>query len=168
MTPSPKKNSALSRRLKQIEKELSLVSHDVKVMSKAVKRPGAGLPPAAQLRSQRRSDALVSPPTAAPGPATPKAGPGAASGELFHRIPTPSAGNSLPPVAATAPIREEQVFEKERAKFERDHRFASYFVSGSVDGIQPLRQERRVQRIKAIFMVVVLLIVLIFVLRLIL
>jgi hypothetical protein len=164
MTSSPKKNSALSRRLKQIEKELSLVSHDVKVMSKAVRRPEAGLPPTAQLRSQLKSGVSLPPPQVQ---ATPKTTPGAASGELFPRVSTP-ADNSPPPLTAAAPIREEQVFEKERAKLERDHRFASYLVSGSVDGIQPLRQERRVQRIKAIFMVVVLLIVLVFVIRLIL
>ena len=36
-----------------------------------------------------------------------------------------------------------------------DPRFANYFVTGSLHSVRPLRQERRVQRNKAIFMLVV-------------
>ena len=65
-----------------------------------------------------------------------------------------------PPQSAPTPRqeREEQVV-RERAKRIRDDRFASYFA-GSFEGMRPLRHERRIQRNKAILMIVFVLLVL--------
>ena len=73
------------------------------------------------------------------------------SGDLF--------ATSFQP-AGTKTENDEQLSAQERGKLERNQRFANYFISGSVDGIRPLRGERRIQRNKAIAMVLFVAIIL--------
>ena len=166
-----KKESALERRLNQVKKDLALVNGDVKAMSKAV-READGVLVRPKLRSvpSREEPAASKPP--APAVAIPRQEPRPPSDELFPELGSgakaKSSSFSAPPAAAQEPMSGAGEFAGvERSKMEKNKRFANYFVSGGMDGIRPLRQERTVQRNKAIAMVVFVVLVLIWVLYLI-
>jgi len=146
------KDSPLKRRLEDLERELSAVNREVKSLTKDIGR-GVARPsrqPPARPGSQTQGEARGNNYT----------------GELFGSADRTSGRKSeeASPLSSEAV---ERLSSQERAKLERNPRFANYFVSGSVDGIRPLRHERRIQRNKAITMIIVVLLVLLGVLYLI-
>jgi hypothetical protein len=159
-----KKESALERRLKQVKKDLELVSSDVKAMNKAV-READGVWVRPKLRSEQ-----VPPPEETPAPMTPPAPESSlarpvsklSSNELFpefspgSRVKAPT-GTALGSASVQGP---DELARGGRGRLQKNKRFANYFVGASLDGIQPLRQERTVQRNKAIFMIVLVLFIL--------
>jgi hypothetical protein len=155
---SSSKKTALERRLKELQKESELVRGDIKLLNRVVKNPG-GFARIPKLRSEReakpipppvREDPVSREPAEAP---EPPAGP---HDDLFGFVPKPELGRSggRPPAAADAGAGA-------RSKVvSKDERFANYFSSGGfLGGPRPLKQERNVQRNKAVFMIVVVIVV---------
>lgn len=144
-----RKKSPLENRLRELEKEADIIRQDMKVLSRAMKKPDqlAALP---RLKSHRiapppRQIPHVAPP-AVPSPERPAAAP---PGDLFPESPVASPPpRELPTVGETAS-------ERPRSHMSRDERFRNYFGHGSFLPARPLKQERRVQRNKAIFVLVV-------------
>jgi hypothetical protein len=143
MRDGSKKDSALDRRLREIEDEIHAVRRNVKVHLRTLKKADAAMiphgvrPPAAPADTRRPAISRGSPheETAAP----------------------PAGGGALTGAGAE---RGAVWTEKEVTKPDADRRFANYFVSGNLDSVRPLRQERRLWRNKAIAMVVIVLLVL--------
>jgi hypothetical protein len=139
-----RKNSRLQARIEELQRELDHVESNIEQLDQAVNTPDreSALRRVRRIteRQVRREDDLPRPPlkpepTPAFAPVVPAAeGPlGATMGEG-------------PEVGVTRPVP--------------DRRFASYFVTGSLQSVRPLRTERRIQRNKAIIMVVFALILL--------
>jgi hypothetical protein len=168
------KNLSLERRLKELKKESELVRDDIKALSKAVKNPDAvsSLP---RLKSLRHDDRRVPPPTrkdpvSTPRePPSPEPKPAGTGGELFDWAPR--AGQlgrqaaGVPPKVIGQPLPEPVGGPKNKAVM-RDQRFANYFSSGNFLGGRPMKQEKSVQRNKAVFMIVVVIVVAFSVIRL--
>lgn len=138
-----KRNSVLRKRLKDIEREISAVNRGVKTLSRNMEKAEGGVVSSPPAYPPRQFEPRA--PTAGASPAPAEAAP--AGGDLF-----PPGGNA----AGSAPVLFSHPAELQRQK---DRRFANYFASSNMDAIRPLRQERNVQRNKAILMVVVLILV---------
>ena len=160
------KNSSLERRLKELKKESELVREDIKALSKAVKNPEEVRLP--RLKSSRHEDRRVPPPTRKdPVVATQEtsrlpAEPTGARGELFDWAPRAeqmerqSAGQPPKVIGQSLP---EAPSGPKNASVMKDQRFANYFSSGNFLGSRPMKQEKSVQRNKAVFMIVVVVLV---------
>ena len=151
--------SRFSRRLAEIEKELSYVKHDLRTASKAVRKQRGGVPVPPSRVVVSAAPAEAAPP--APDGRTRKQSPddlfGLASGEAAASAPDAVAAADQ----ARSGGRQDNVL--------RDERVASYFMSGNLGNSGPqLRRERRIQRNKAIVMLVFVALVLVVVLALIL
>ncbi len=143
------KLSPLEERLRELEREQRQLQSAARTLSNALRNP-AKLGDALKrtVHSERpkpppvRRDPVVPPP--------PPAG-NEAPDELFswERKDGGPSGNTLFPSAAPSV----------RAPVQGDQRFANYFMAGGLMGPRPLRQEKSVQRNKAIFMIVVVLVV---------
>lgn len=166
MGSSTGKNSSLERRLKELKKESELVREDIKALSKAVKNPDeVSLP---RLKSLRHEERRVPPPTRKDPAVAPRESPkpepkpAGAGGELFNWAPRAeqldrqSAG--LPPKVIGQSLSEPVGGPKNKAVM-KDQRFANYFSSGNFLGGRPMKQEKSVQRNKAVFMIVVVIVV---------
>jgi hypothetical protein len=144
------KKSAIDRRLKELEKESKLLRGEVRSLSKAVKKP----------ESLAASGRFRPPPPEPRPPRTPERSAGPA-----HRPERPAGQFNWGPRGPAAPPKPEAAVgsppagEPQRNPVEKDKRFANYFSSGGLMGTRPLRQEKNVQRNKAIFMIVLLVIV---------
>ena len=168
------KKTLLERRLKELKKESELVREDIKVLSRAVNHPDEvnSLP---RLKSLRREERRVPPPTRKdpvsaprelppPGPQ-----PASANGELFdwtlraEQMERQAAGNSPHEIGPSLPG---PVGGPKNKAVMKNHRFASYFSSGNFLGGRPLKQEKSVQRNKAVFMIIFVIIVMFSVYRL--
>ena len=164
------KKSLLERRLKELKKESELVRDDIKALSKAVKNPDeVNLP---RLKSLRHEDRRVPPPTRKdpvltprepPKPeARPEPKPAGAGGELFDWAPRAEKmdrqASGMPPKVIGQSLPEPSGGPKNKAVM-KDQRFANYFSSGNFLGGRPMKQEKSVQRNKAVFMVVVVIVV---------
>jgi hypothetical protein len=149
MCARPRKNSALSRRIKDLEKELSAVSGDIKVLSKVVKQAEhAGVSPVLPASAVHKN---VEPER--PIPVQPET-----------RIPTsvlkqPSMEYSQPRASMDSASKRPVT---DRDQITRDGRFATYLMSRDFHNVRPLRHERYIQRNKAIFMVVIAIIILLY------
>lgn len=152
----------LDRDIKRLRRELILLRDDMRAVSKAVSngdaavafsrlRSGRTVPSAnwhAPLGEQPES-AMGKEPVAVADhtddivpPASTSEGPGPE--EHLHDQPAPSPA-----------VRDAGVLDS------RDEKFASYFVSGGLRSMGLMRNERRVQRNRAVFMMVILLVALV-------
>lgn len=172
------KNFSLERRLKELKKESELVREDIKALSKAVKNPEevGSLP---RLKSLRHEDRRVPPPTRKDPVSTPReppkpepgseAKPAGAGGELFDWAPRAEQMDrraaGLPPKVIGQSMPEPSGGPKNKAVM-KDQRFANYFSSGNFLGGRPMKQEKSVQRNKAVFMILVVIVVAFIVFRL--
>ena len=164
------KKSALERRLKDLKKESELVRDDIKALAKAIRNPDDVNMP--RLKSSKREERRVPPPMRKDPvvssrepprtemPSDPRsAGP---HGELFEWAPRAEQmeRQSLgqPPKVFGQSLPESAPSPKNRA-VTQDQRFANYFSSGGFLGGRPMKQEKSVQRNKAVFMLVVVIIV---------
>jgi hypothetical protein len=138
------RNRLLSQRIQDLERELGRVQDDIGALSKAVSEPD-------------RKDTIKRLRELSPAPGRPRgeAAPAraaepakSAQGELFGQggqsgtVPVKAA-----PARPGAPTRVTSP--------EGDERFANYFTTGGLQAVRPLREERRIQRNRAILMVVV-------------
>jgi len=172
MRKSSKRRRGLERRLKELGKESGLLREDIRALSRFVKNPEIqeSFP---RLKSDRYTAPVVRPPARidpADKDVLPK------PGVVPDRISAPEQSvrtehigkgtNQVPPRMDPSPRSESDTRIKRAVP--RDERFASLFSSGGfLGGPVPVRQDRRVQRNKAIFMVVLVVIVLFIVLQLI-
>ena len=150
-----------------MKKESELVREDIKVLSKAVNNPDEvnSLP---RLKSLRHEDRRVPPPTrkdpvSAPRePPQPVPKPASADGELFDWAPRAEQMDrqaaGMPPKVIGQSLPGPAGGPKNKAVM-KNQRFASYFSSGNFLGGRPMKQEKSVQRNKAVFMIVVVIIV---------
>ncbi len=154
---SKSKHSLVERRLKELEKEASLVKGDIKTLSKAIKKPD-GSDVLSRLRSGRAPAAAIP----APMRRDPAAGATVARPAAPHDDAplAPPAPASMPEKLASLlpPMHPAPETELKNKSVIKDERFASYFSSGSFMEARPLRQEKNVQRNKAIFMIVLVII----------
>ncbi|HBA85565.1 MAG TPA: hypothetical protein DCZ95_15895 [Verrucomicrobia bacterium] len=166
MAGGTNRKSPLDLRLKELQKEAEAVRDDMKVLSRALKKPDSleNLP---RLKSNRR------PPPVRPGV---RRDPVEASREKNEMPPpeieTPGGGELF----AWAPRRNmvtppdtsgQHAYlgdngsavssDRNRPKVMNDERFRNYFGNGSFIASRPLKQEKQIQRNKAIFMVCVVL-----------
>ena len=152
MQRSELKNSRLKARVEALSRELSRVEDEMQALSKAARHPdreaaARRLRRVAEEQEKARTVQDVRP----PGETGPTERSGAAGPEIREM---PDAGGGAPgggvPVSKGIP----------------DPRFANYFVTGGLHSVRPLRQERRVQRTRAVIMLGVAIILLYGVLRL--
>jgi len=163
MTALFKKSSSLDQRLKRVEKELSMIDDDIRTLSKCVEHPERS-PEKPRLKSRKLARETESP--------VPES-PVFEQREETVRQPPPPAHEPVPrPERAeeqddepTEPVEKKASPRRRAAKasspgdqFRRDR--LSEYLSGSIESVQPLRQERHVQRNKAIVMVVIVILVL--------
>lgn len=132
-------NPRLQEKLSALQRELARVETDIKGISKAVEAPD----PEEAMRRLRRVSTAGLPPGTPPAPRSaapepPKRGYGE---DTFMKSP---AGVTL------ASSEGESGFPKPT----QDQRFATYFGNSSLHSVRPLRQERRVQRNRAIVMLI--------------
>jgi hypothetical protein len=169
------KKTSLERRLKELKKESELVREDIKVLSKAVQNPDevSSFP---RLKSLRHEERRVPPPTrkdpvSAPREPPPPVPKSSNVGELFDWMPRAEQMDrqaaDMPPKVIGQSLPAQAGGPKNKAVM-KNHRFASYFSSGNFLGGRPLKQEKSVQRNKAVFMIVVVIIVAFSVIRLVL
>jgi hypothetical protein len=107
--PTSERESALARRLRELEEEERRLRQSMKQINRQLRRLERGAPEVFDARA-------VAPPPSAPPPQT------------------------APPARRPDPTE--------------DKRFANYFASGSFVTTRPLGRERRVQRNKAIFLLI--------------
>ena len=150
MGRTEKKQGRFGDKLRELERELSTVDQEIRVLSKAVSKPEE----AAELLRQRdwQGPSGVGTPGAGTRLTSRPAGP-ATNGT---QSPAPPVGQGVLPGLAP----------REPQPPQRDQRLASYLVTGSFHSVHPLRQEKRVQRNKAIVMALFALVLLIWVIRL--
>jgi len=133
-------NPRLQEKLSALQRELSRVETDIKGISKAVDSPD----PEEAMRRLRRVSTTTLPPGAQP----------VATRVGLHEPPKRGYGEDAfmksPAGVTLAPPEGDAGFPKPPS----DQRFATYFGSSSLHSVRPLRQERRVQRNKAIVMVI--------------
>jgi hypothetical protein len=135
-----RKPSRLEDRLAELDRELKHVRKSIRAVEKGeAPLPAAPVPPA------RR--AAPAPPAASAPAAAPPPPPDDLFSLAARRAPPPAAGPGT--AAADAPPGGYPAQGMERDRFGR------YFTSGSLISDRPLRQERRVLRNKALFMVFV-------------
>ena len=164
------KKSLLERRLKELKKESELVRDDIKALAKAVKNPDEISMP--RLKSLNREERRVPPPMRKdpvlssreqPKP-EPPSDPRASGvhGELFDWAPRAEQMDrqslGQPPKVFGQSLPESGAGPKNKAVM-KDQRFANYFSSGGFLGGRPMKQEKSVQRNKAVFMLVVVIVV---------
>jgi len=155
-----KKESAIDRRLQELQREMSKVGSDIKTISRhsraGDKPPAAAFPPA-----RKAPGAGLVPPAARP-----------AGGEI-QEARTDSAGpddlltqGQDSPAGVGTTAREAggglPLFEP-RAQIPASGRekFANYFMAGHFSNLRPMRPEKRIVRNKAIIMSVAVIIVLV-------
>lgn len=141
MSRSLQKNSRLQARIAALERELRQVGSSIDQLDRAVSHPDREaavrqLRDAAERRQRREVE-----PEAEEDPSAVDSGDPA----VESSAPSPSTGPDAEAV--------------DSSRSARDDRFASYFVTGSLQSVRPLRTERKIQRNKAIFMVVVAVVV---------
>ncbi len=133
-----RKETPLDRQKRKVEKELSLVNSDIRYLSKILEKPG------------KPADLSM----------------------LKSAKPRPEPGPALPPPVAEPPAHEDakpraEAEESPRGVQQRariyDERFSDYLATNLQSG-PPLRNEKRLQRNKAIMMIIFFLVILLLVL----
>jgi len=153
-----RKNLRLQEKLDSIQREIARVESDIKGISRAVEVPD----PDEALRRLKQVQ------VASPKPGIPESRPtitGSNRDNPLEFTEKPSIPGSVYRSSAVAP---DDMISQPVPRAVTDQRFTTYFGSGSLHSVRPLRQERRVQRNKAIFMMVVAILVIILVLKMIL
>lgn len=147
MQRSARKNQRLQERLSAIQHELSRVEGDIRTVSKAVDDPDRekALRRLKQLSVEAERESAMEARVVSAGE------PPAARAGLFEKE-SPPAGGLAGEYGAGRDVP--------GSKQPVDQRFAQYFVTGGLHSVRPLRQERRVQRNKAIIMAVIAAVVL--------
>lgn len=146
MQRNVRKNQRLQERLSAIQHELSRVEGDIRTVSKAVEDPDRekALRRLKQLSVEAEREAALEARVVQAGE------PPAARAEFLEKEP-PAGG-----LAGENGAGRDVLVPKPPV----DQRFAQYFVTGGLHSVRPLRQERRVQRNKAIIMAVIAAVVL--------
>jgi hypothetical protein len=164
----PAKLSLFERKLQDLERQRELIEGDIRTLSKSMRKldEGGALPP---LRS-RSAEAAPAPRPAAPTPNPAPAEPppwrrDAAAARTLDRAFGTLAGDegatpaddleAEPDERPVPPPAPHLVVDTRRRASPAPPRFANYFASGSFGTNRPLAEERRIQRHKAIFMVIV-------------
>lgn len=127
MERSEQKNARLKERLDRLRREIGVVEKDIHDLHRAVQHPE-------KQSAMRRLSKMSEPRESRP------------------------AEKSITPAQPPQPGTEfvgQALAEEGVPKLSPDQRFASYFVTGSLHSVRPLRTERRIQRNKAIVMVIV-------------
>ncbi len=134
-----KKKTIVDRKLEALQKESEKIRNTIKVLDKAIQRSDESVlsewPSSHAERPSFREVARPSEPSS----------PEKESIQTSHRYVPPEA--APPAISRPTPL-------KGRRPEPMDHKFASYLTSGSFVPASPLREDRSVQRNKAIFMVV--------------
>ncbi len=141
MAPSRAKPSALAERLAAVERELERLQAEKRHVERAGRRSARSFPGPAASSPARNAPAV---------PARSQT----AQGELFDAAPPAAREEELNPGA------------DHRLAPHKDRRFASYFSAGGIQGVHHLHQERRIQRNKAIAMLICAVILLLWVISL--
>ena len=132
-----KKKSALDRRMEKIQREDERIRQDIRSLHKAIKR-SKPLPRASSAGADSDDQNV---------------------GSETRRGRSPnlqrSAAEAIEETGNTVAYRTPQnsAVTRSRHRQEDDNRFARYFATGSLMGGQPLKQEKSIQRNKAIFMI---------------
>lgn len=142
-----RKNQRLQERMLSLQQEIRALDGSIHTLSRAVANPDRedALRRLRQVGSDARPQA---------GPAAPVERLASGRGRSADREESPdqlwsgnAAGKQLP--------EQDSDCEMPLSKAVPDQKFASYFVTGGLHSVRPLRQERRLQRNKAIFMLIV-------------
>lgn len=133
MRRTSRTNPRLQEKLDALQRELARVESDIKGISRAVEVSDPDQV-ARKLRRVSSDTGLRDVPVA--------------------RTVAPEPGDDdVPPYKVPLPVTE-GLDNIPLPKAAPDQRFATYFGSGSLHSVRPLRQERRVQRNKAVFMLI--------------
>ncbi len=145
------KNQRLQERLHSLNREMSRVETTLQTLSTAVENPDRE--EALQKIRQQLSKRTGRPRSASDEES--------GNGRLVPREDLFEKASAAPNTTAEGPDEENMTDGGGVApRSDPDQRFAQYFVTGGLQSVRPLRQERRVQRNKAIVMVVIAMIVL--------
>ncbi len=164
MGPLSAKQSAIERRLKELKKESELVRGDIKTLTKAIRNPDDLPSMLPKLKTVRDAEPAVRPPSrrdpvrARPEAPAPMPTPDGEE-DLFTAVPRGGEPGKIQVPGAVPYGMPPPVAEAARKPAAKDDRFANYFSSGNFLGAKPLRQEKNVQRNKAIFMMIIVVIV---------
>jgi hypothetical protein len=138
-------NSRLRVRVEELGREVSRLDGEIRGLSRAVDHPDREAAARRLRRLFEEQSRPKPPPVPAPVPEPAARGP----------VERPLPAEREPPLSADAAAVPDMEMGAEPEGTAARSRFASYFVTGGLQALQPLRQERRVQRNKAIFMLVV-------------
>lgn len=148
------KNQRLQERLQSLQQELSRVEGSIHTLAKAVDNPDRE----EALRRLRQFSDQAERPRETPPESRPQS---SAPNRLVPRADLFEKPLAVPPQSgAPGETGGAEEYDGMPPRPGPDQRFAQYFVTGGLHSVRPLRQERRVQRNKAILMVVIALIVL--------
>ncbi len=127
-----RKNPRLQEKLESLQREIARVEKDIKGISHAIESPD----PDQAIRRLRKVVGEIPPAEEAQWPTGPEVPRNAVGRSDKLAVPPPDG----PDVVIPRPVP--------------DQRFQTYFGTGSLHSVRPLRQERRVQRNKAIIMLI--------------
>jgi len=134
----PPKNAKLQERIAALQRELERVEGTIEDLDSAVRTPD-------RASAAVRLKGLTSPPPREPGP-------------LRSAARQPSTPAEASTVREETPTADE--LEASLPRMTHDRRFASYFVTGSLQSVRPLRTERSAQRKQAIIMTIIAIVLL--------
>lgn len=159
-----KKESAIDRRLQELQREMSKVGTDIKSLSRYAKADGSAHAPApgnarmAALQTER-ADAASSPVNSNAGVQPQSAVP---DDLLSQEQNSAKNGSFFPDDAAEGGSGDMPLFEPRGVLSTTGReKFANYFMAGHFTNLRPLRQEKRIVRNKAIVMSVLVVIALV-------
>lgn len=158
-----RKDSALSRRIKSLEKELSVVNGEIKTLAKVVRHAEhAGVSPALPQAAVQREVEPQYEPVPVPQDVRQKAQvyPSTSMAPAGQSVRSPAVNDYSQQSRAQAEARAlaEQAAKKQvsdRDAITRDGRFATYLMSRDFHDVRPLRHEKHIQRNKAVIMSVI-------------
>jgi hypothetical protein len=138
-----KKISPIERRLKELEHEVSMVSSDIKSLSRREKSGSLGAP---SLTARSTESAPKTKPPA-------QSIPHEAAGDEFLSQTANEPASSVP---ADSTLENDMPLFEDRAPLSPASRekFANYFMAGHFQNLRPLKLEKRIIRNKAIIMIV--------------
>lgn len=146
-----RKDSALSRRIKDLEKELESVGGEIKTLSRVV-------------RKAERAGPVQQ--VSVPGPVQKELAQEQAAVQVRQESRMQMSVLSKQPVEYSQPrVQGDSVARKplgDKDQITRDGRFATYLMSRDFHNVRPLRHEKYIQRNKAIVMVVVAVVILLY------
>jgi len=128
-----RKNPRLQEKLEALQREIARVEHDIKGISHAIESPD----PDRAIRRLRKVVGEIPPVNVTAWPAA----------QESSRVGVPEKAAEVYPEQGAA---EDMSIPRPVP----DQRFQTYFGTGSLHSVRPLRQERRVQRNKAIIMLI--------------